>query len=76
VREGDEIYIELPGEGRFDLSNAESPRFLGRAVVAMAGDPGLAAKSGKPFTSAGLARELGFTDTDGRIPEVLLRPDA
>ena len=75
VRDGDEIYIELPGEGRFDLSNAESPRFLGRAVVAMAGDPGLAARSGKPFTSAGLARELGFTDTDGRIPEVLLRPD-
>ncbi len=75
VRDGDEIYIELPGEGRFDLSNAESPRFLGRAVVAMAGDPGLAARSGKPFTSAGLARDLGFTDTDGRVPEVLLRPD-
>jgi len=75
VREGDEIYIELPGEGRFDLSNAESPRFLGRAVVAMAGDDGLAARSGKAFTSAGLARDLGFTDTDGRVPEVLLRPD-
>ena len=76
VRDGDELYIELPGEGRFDLTNAESPRFLGRAVVAMAGDPGLAERSGKAWTSAGLARELGFTDTDGRIPEVLLRPDA
>jgi dehydrogenase/reductase SDR family protein 1 len=76
VRDGDEIYIELPGEGRFDLTDAESPRFLGRAVVAMAGDPGLAARSGQAFTSAGLARELGFTDTDGRIPEVLIRPDA
>jgi dehydrogenase/reductase SDR family protein 1 len=76
VRDGDELYIELPGEGRFDLTDAESPRFLGRAVVAMAGDPGLAARSGKAWTSAGLARELGFTDTDGRIPEVLLRPDA
>ena len=75
VHDGDEIYIELPGEGRFDLTNAESPRFLGRAVVALADDPGLAARSGKAFPSADLARELGFTDTDGRVPEVLLRPD-
>ena len=73
VRDGDEIYIELPGEGRFDLGHAESPRFLGRAVVALAGDGGLAERAGKPFTSAGLARELGFTDVDGRIPEVKLR---
>jgi NAD(P)-dependent dehydrogenase (short-subunit alcohol dehydrogenase family) len=76
VHDGDEIYIELPGEGRFDLTGAESPRFLGRAVVALAGDPDLASRAGRPFTSAGLARELGFTDTDGRVPEVLLRPDA
>jgi len=75
VRDGDEIYIELPGEGRFDLTNAESPRFLGRAVVGLAGDTALAERAGKPFTSASLARELGFTDIDGRIPEVLLRPD-
>ena len=75
VRDGDEIYIELPGEGRFDLSGAESPRFLGRAVVALADDPDLAARSGHAFPSAQLARELGFTDLDGRIPEVLLRPD-
>ena len=73
VREGDKVYIELPGEGRFDLTDAESPRFLGRSVVALAGDPKLADRAGKPFTSAGLARELGFTDVDGRIPEVKLR---
>jgi NAD(P)-dependent dehydrogenase (short-subunit alcohol dehydrogenase family) len=76
IHDGDQIYIELPGEGRFDLTGAESPRFLGRAVVALAGDAGLAERAGRPFTSAGLARELGFTDTDGRVPEVLLRPDA
>ncbi len=73
--EGDETFIELPGEGRFDLSGAESPRFLGRAVVALLGDAAVAQRSGRAFTSAGLARELGFTDVDGRIPEVLLRPD-
>lgn len=74
--DGDQSYIELPGEGRFDLSGAESPRFLGRAVVALAGASDIAERSGRAFTSAGLARELGFTDVDGRIPEVLLRPDA
>lgn len=73
--DGDQSYIELPGEGRFDLSGAESPRFLGRAVVALAGAADLADRSGRAFTSAGLARDLGFTDIDGRIPEVLLRPD-
>jgi dehydrogenase/reductase SDR family protein 1 len=76
VRDGDELYIELPGEGRFDLTDAETPRFLGRAVVAMVGDPQRADRSGQAFTSANLARELGFTDVDGRIPEVLIRPDA
>ena len=45
--DGDQTYIELPGEGRFDLSGAESPRFLGRAVVALADDPDLASRSGK-----------------------------
>jgi dehydrogenase/reductase SDR family protein 1 len=74
--EGDEVFIELPGEGRFDLSGAESPRFLGRAVVALADTPDLESRSGKAFTSAGLARDLGFTDLDGTIHEVLLRPDA
>lgn len=74
--DGDDVYIELPGEGRFDLSGAESPRFLGRAVVALFGCDDLALRSGKPFSSAALARELGFTDLDGTIHEVLLRPEA
>lgn len=73
--DGDQSYIELPGEGRFDLSGAESPRFLGRAVVALADAPDIVERSGRAFTSADLARQLGFTDVDGRIPEVLLRPD-
>ncbi|MBU3700848.1 MAG: SDR family NAD(P)-dependent oxidoreductase [Acidimicrobiia bacterium] len=76
TRDGDEVYIELPGEGRFDLSGAETPRFLGRAVVALAEAPDLAERSGRAFASAALARELGFTDLDGTIHEVLLRPDA
>ena len=71
----DGAYLELPGEGRLDLSGAESPRFLGRAVVALAEAPDLEQRSGRSFASAALARELGFTDLDGTIHEVLLRGD-
>jgi NAD(P)-dependent dehydrogenase (short-subunit alcohol dehydrogenase family) len=76
VRDGDEIYIELPGEGRFDLTNAESPRFVGRAVVALAGDSGLAQRAGKAFTTSALATAFGYTDVDGRTPTVRLRGEA
>ena len=74
-RDGDQVYIELPGEGRLDLGGAESPRFLGRAVVALADAPDLSERSGHAFSSAALARELGFTDLDGEIHEVLVRRD-
>ena len=73
VRDGDQIYIELPGEGRFDLGAAESPRFVGRAVVALAGAGELATRTGKAFETSLLAKEFGFTDTDGRVPQVLVR---
>jgi hypothetical protein len=42
----------------------------------LAGASDLEQRSGKPFTSANLAREFGFTDLDGTIHEVLLRPEA
>jgi NAD(P)-dependent dehydrogenase (short-subunit alcohol dehydrogenase family) len=44
----------------------ESPEYVGRAVVALAADPGVLAKSGAVLTAGDLAREYGFTDTDGR----------
>ena len=31
--------LDLPGEGTFDLDDAESPRFIGRGVVALASRP-------------------------------------
>jgi NAD(P)-dependent dehydrogenase (short-subunit alcohol dehydrogenase family) len=48
---------------------SESPRFVGRAVVALAADPGLASRNGGSFSSGGLAREYGFTDVDGSRPD-------
>ncbi|WP_327099896.1 SDR family NAD(P)-dependent oxidoreductase [Nocardia vinacea] len=60
--------VTLPGEGTYDLDNAESPRFPGRAVVALAADPDRSQRSGSAWRIADLAEEYGFTDVDGRIP--------
>jgi NAD(P)-dependent dehydrogenase (short-subunit alcohol dehydrogenase family) len=48
---------------------SESPRFVGRAVAALAADPNVLAKTGQLWSSWELAREYGFTDTDGKRPD-------
>jgi len=48
---------------------SESPRFVGRAVAALAADAGVLRRSGGSFSSGGLAREYGFTDLDGSQPD-------
>jgi dehydrogenase/reductase SDR family member 1 len=55
----------------FDLSNSESPQFIGRAVAALAADPDVMRKSGQVLVAAELAEEYGFTDVDGRRPTSL-----
>ena len=52
----------------FDLSNSESPQFIGRAVAALAADPDVMRKSGQVLVAAALALEYGFTDIDGKQP--------
>jgi NAD(P)-dependent dehydrogenase (short-subunit alcohol dehydrogenase family) len=54
-----------------DLSNSESPQFIGRAVAALAADPDLLEKTGQALVAADLAVEYGFTDVDGRLPRPL-----
>jgi len=51
-----------------DFLVSESPRYVGRAVVALAADPKVKTKSGRVFSSWALAREYGFTDLDGTRP--------
>jgi NAD(P)-dependent dehydrogenase (short-subunit alcohol dehydrogenase family) len=51
-----------------DFMVSESPRYIGRAVVALATDPSVKEKTGRVFSSWNLAREYGFTDTDGTQP--------
>jgi NAD(P)-dependent dehydrogenase (short-subunit alcohol dehydrogenase family) len=48
---------------------SESPRFVGRAVAALAADPDVARHNGGSFSSGGLAKEYGFTDVDGSQPD-------
>ncbi|MGA8603639.1 MAG: SDR family NAD(P)-dependent oxidoreductase [Thermoplasmata archaeon] len=52
----------------FDLSGTESPAYLGRAVVALGGDPRVLAKSGQLLYVGDLAKLYGFTDVDGTQP--------
>jgi dehydrogenase/reductase SDR family member 1 len=56
-----------------DLSTSESPRFVGRAVVALATDPAVARWTGRAVPARDLADEYGFTDVDGRLPAGPLR---
>ena len=48
---------------------SETPRYVGRAVAALAADPDMLSKSGRTLTSWGLAAEYGFTDVDGSRPD-------
>lgn len=51
---------------RPELARTESTRYIGRAVVALAGDANVLARSGQALRVGDLAREYGFTDVDGR----------
>jgi dehydrogenase/reductase SDR family protein 1 len=57
----------------FDTSKGESAQFSGRAVAALAADPDRLTKTGQALVVAELAREYGFTDTDGTQPPSLRR---
>jgi NAD(P)-dependent dehydrogenase (short-subunit alcohol dehydrogenase family) len=48
---------------------SETPRFVGRAVAALAADAEVQRRNGGSFSSGGLAREYGFTDLDGSQPD-------
>lgn len=54
-----------------DMTNSESPEFIGRAVAALATDPDVLRFTGKVQVAARLAEECGFTDTDGKAPRPL-----
>ena len=48
---------------------AETPRFVGRAVAHLAGDPDVHRWTGQSVSSGQLAKVYGFTDLDGSQPD-------
>jgi NAD(P)-dependent dehydrogenase (short-subunit alcohol dehydrogenase family) len=66
----EEHWMEVPA-----LAGTESPRYAGRAVVALASDSDVIEKSGRVFRVGDLAVEYGFTDVDGRRVPAFELPD-
>lgn len=53
-----------------DFALSETPRYVGRAVAALAADPDRARWNQASVSSGQLAAEYGFTDVDGSQPDV------
>ena len=62
---GDDGVRRLHG---LDVSFGETPKFNGKAVVALADDPDVLGRSGGCFFTGALARDYGFTEDDGTLP--------
>jgi len=70
-----EAVIQAAQDGWLDLSNSESPEFIGRVIAALSVEPNLIQRSGKVVIAAQIARELGVKDIDGKQPNPLT-PDS
>jgi NAD(P)-dependent dehydrogenase (short-subunit alcohol dehydrogenase family) len=67
----EERWQEAPGTSAPpDFALSESPRYVGRAVAALATDPERARRNQGSLTSGRLAAEYGFTDIDGSRPDI------
>ena len=59
----------------FDMSNSESPQFIGRVVAALATDPNVMKRSGQVLVAAALAKEYDIKDIDGKQPKPVTLKD-
>ncbi|MBW9117197.1 SDR family NAD(P)-dependent oxidoreductase [Rhizobium cauense] len=59
----------------FDLSNSETPRFIGHIIAGLWRDPALISKSGQVLVAAELGREYDIADVDGYRPVPLTVAD-
>ena len=57
------------------FEHSESPRYVGRAIAALAADPKRTRWNQQSITSADLASEYGFTDVDGSQPDSWAKHD-
>lgn len=63
-----ESVLEAAKAGWLNLSNSESPEFIGKVVAALYSDPNLIERSGKVQVAAQVAKDLGVVDIDGKQP--------
>ncbi len=73
TREDGTQFLDLGGEGAFELADAETPRFVGRGGAARAADSEVRKHSGTSVRVSDLADLDGFTVLDGRVPRLHLR---
>jgi len=59
----------------FDMSNSESPEFIGRVIAALASDSNILKKSGQVLVAAQEALEYGIKDIDGKQPRPVTLED-
>jgi len=59
----------------FDLSNSESPEYIGRCVAALAIDPEAQRWTGQAIVAAALGEAYDFADIDGTRPRPLTMAD-
>ena len=58
------------GTAPADFALSETPRYVGRAVVALTSDPDRARWNQQSVSSAQIAHAYGFTDVDGSRPDI------
>ncbi|MBZ5604526.1 MAG: SDR family NAD(P)-dependent oxidoreductase [Acidobacteriia bacterium] len=66
-----ESVLEAAKAGWLDLSNSESPEYIGMVIAELARDPKLMDRSGQALIAAALGAEYGLIDVDGRQPKPL-----
>jgi len=66
-----EAVMEAAQGGWLDISNSESPEFIGRVIASLSRDPEVMGRSGQILVAAELARELNVVDRDGKQPAPL-----
>lgn len=67
---GEDNWRDALGRSPAEFALSESPRYIGRAVAALACDPDRARWNQGSVDSGRLAKEYGFTDVDGSQPDV------
>jgi dehydrogenase/reductase SDR family member 1 len=67
-----ESVMQAAKEGWLDLSNSESPEFIGRVIAALTHDKNVFERTGKVLVAATVASEFGLKDVDGKQPRPLM----